>query len=169
MDSLFDKWKVRIPKYSERHKELFQSLSQKYGAEGEKKISLGKHFSSNYELYMFAFFFGLYNNELVPLTKEEKRIDFSHHIQFWGSKSTISTRKDFTNLQENIFIALIAKANIDLIALDKGELKEEEVLKELIATMEAYTNGGLHLIKELIDSDSDFFLKPTAFLDLILK
>lgn len=168
MESLFDKWKVRIPKYSERHKELFQSLSQKYGAEGEKKISLGKHFSSNYELYMFAFFFGLYNDELVPIPKEEKRIDFSHHIQFWGSKSTVNTRKDFTNLQENIFIALMAKANIDLIALDKGDLKEEDALKELIATMEAYTNGGLILIKEILEKNPDSFLKSTAFLDLIL-
>lgn len=169
MESLFDKWKIRIPKYSERHKELFEALSQKYGAEGEKKISLGKHFSSNYELYMFAFFLGLYNDKLVPIPKEEKRIDFSHHIQFWGSKSTVSSRKDFTNLQENIFIALMAKSNIDLIELDKGILSEEVALKELITTMESYTNGGLIMIRELLDSNSDFFLRSTSFLDLILE
>ena len=43
MTNLFEKWKTRIPKYSEAHKELFTSLSQKFGAEGEKKINLGKH------------------------------------------------------------------------------------------------------------------------------
>jgi hypothetical protein len=58
MKNLFDKWKNRIPKYSEVYKDLFISLSQKFGAEGEKKINLGKHFSTNYELYIYAFFLG---------------------------------------------------------------------------------------------------------------
>ena len=35
MKNLFEKWKTRIPKYSETHKDLFTSLSQKFGAEGE--------------------------------------------------------------------------------------------------------------------------------------
>ena len=56
MNNLFEKWKTKIPKYSEMHKDLFASLSQKFGAEGEKKINLGKHFSTNYELYTYAFF-----------------------------------------------------------------------------------------------------------------
>lgn len=56
MNNLFEKWKTKIPKYSESHKDLFSSLSQKFGAEGEKKINLGKHFSTNYELYTYAFF-----------------------------------------------------------------------------------------------------------------
>src|ERR1700748_747229 len=98
MENLFDKWKTKIPKYSEVHKELFTSLSQKFGAEGEKKINLGKHFSTNYELYMYAFFLGLYNNEFSPIPNGEKKTDFSHHIQHWGSKSN-ALRKDFTNLQ----------------------------------------------------------------------
>ena len=82
MESLFNKWKTKIPKYSEIHKDLFNSLSQKFGAEGEKKLNLGKHFSTNYELYTYAFFLGLYNEELIPIPEKEKRVDFSHHIQF---------------------------------------------------------------------------------------
>ena len=76
MKNLFEKWKTRIPKYSETHKDLFTSLSQKFGAEGEKKINLGKHFSTNYELYIYAFFLGLYNNEFAPIPDGEKKIDF---------------------------------------------------------------------------------------------
>ena len=169
MKSLFDKWKTRIPKYSEVHKDLFNSLSQKFGAEGEKKINLGKHFSTNYELYTYAFFLGIYNNELAPIPDGEKKIDFSHHIQHWGSKTTISTRKDFTNLQENMFIALLAKTQVDLIALEKGELSEDEAVKMLIKTMESYTNGGLILIKEKMEENSNYFLQPTSFLDMILE
>lgn len=86
MNNLFAKWKTRIPKYSEQHKDLFASLSQKYGAEGEKKISLGKHFSTNYELYMYAFFLGLYNDEFIPIPDGDKKVDFSHHIQYWEVK-----------------------------------------------------------------------------------
>jgi len=169
MKNLFDKWKTRIPKYSEAHKDLFTSLSQKFGAEGEKKINLGKHFSTNYELYTYAFFLGLYNNEFPPIPDGEKKTDFSHHIQHWGSKTTVSTRKDFTNLQENMFIALLAKTDIDLVALEKGELDEDDAVKSLIKTMESYTNGGLILIKEKLEENPNFFLQPTSFLNMILE
>ncbi len=168
MKNLFDRWKTRIPKYSEVNKDLFTSLSQKFGAEGEKKINLGKHFSTNYELYTYAFFLGLYNSEFAPIPEGERKTDFSHHIQHWGSKTTVSTRKDFTNLQENIFIALIAKTNIDLVALEKGELEEDEAVKLLIKTMESYTNGGLILIKEKLEENPNYFLQPTSFLNMIL-
>lgn len=167
MKNLFDKWKTRIPKYSEVHKDIFTSLSQKYGAEGEKKINLGKHFSTNYELYMYAFFLGLYNDEYSPIAQEHKKVDFSHHIQHWGSKSSL-LRKDFTSLQENMFIALVAKTDIDLIALEKGEIDEDEVVKMLIQTMESYTNGGLILIKEKLEDNPNYFLQPTSFLDMLL-
>jgi hypothetical protein len=169
MKNLFEKWKSKIPKYSESHKDLFISLSQKFGAEGEKKINLGKHFSTNYELYTYAFFLGLYNNEFSPIPDHEKKTDFSHHIQHWGSKTTVSTRKDFTNLQENMFIALLAKTDIDLIELEKGALDEDDTVKSLIKTMESYTNGGLILIKEKLEENPIYFLQPTSFLNMILE
>jgi len=158
MKNLFDKWKTKIPKYSVTHKNLFISLSQKFGAEGEKKINLGKHFSTNYELY-----------ELVSIPDEEKKIDFSHHIQYWGSKTTISLRKDFTNLQENMFMALVVKSDIDIIGLEKGEIEEDIIIKKLIHTMESYTNGGLILIKEKLEENPNYFLQPTSFLNMILE
>lgn len=169
MKNLFDKWKTKIPKYSESHKDLFISLSQKFGAEGEKKINLGKHFSTNYELYTYAFFLGLYNDEFAPIPNEEKKTDFSHHIQHWGSKTTISTRKDFTNLQENMFMALVTKSEIDIISLEKGEIDEDIIIKKLIHTMESYTNGGLILIKEKLEENPNYFLQPTSFLNMILE
>jgi hypothetical protein len=166
MNNLFDKWKTRIPNYSIKFKNLFLSLSQKYGAEGEKKSSLGKHFSTNYELYMYAFFLGLYNDEYSPIPKEEKKINFSHHIQYWGSKSGV--RKDFSNIQENIFMALVSKSDLNFIALEKGEISEDDAIKELIKTMEGYTNGGLTIISEKMEENSNYFLQPTSFLNMIL-
>jgi hypothetical protein len=168
MESLFDKWKTKIPKYSANHKDLFASLSQKFGAEGEKKLNLGKHFSTNYELFIYAFFLGLYENEFTPILAGEKKDDFSHHIQYWGNKTTSSNRKDFSNLQEYMFMALMAKADVDLIALDKGETSEEDVVKQLIHSMESYTNGGLNLIRDKINDNPNHFLNPTSFLEMIL-
>jgi hypothetical protein len=168
MENLFNKWKTKIPKYSEVHTDLFNSLSQKFGAEGERKVNLGKHFSTNYELYIFAFYLGLYNEEYIPIGDKERRLDFSHHIQYWGSKST-SVRKDFTIIQEYIFMSLVAKTDIDLIALDKGELSEEEAIKMLINALEAYANGGLTMIREKIEKNPNYFFQNTAFLNLILE
>jgi hypothetical protein len=169
MENLFDKWKTKIPKYAEEFRApLFDSLTKKFGGSEKSKVDLGKHFSNNYELYMYAFFLGLYNNELSPIAEKTKKVDFSHAIEFWGRKGTRLDRKDFTNLQEFIFTALIAKTDVDLIALEKGELSEEEVVKQLIQTMESYTNGGLTLIKEKIEENSSYFLQPTSFLNMIL-
>ncbi|NCO64575.1 MAG: hypothetical protein GW794_03835 [Flavobacteriales bacterium] len=67
-----------------------------------------------------------------------------------------------------MFIALIAKTDIDLIGLEKGELEEDEAVKSLIKTMESYTNGGLILIKEKLEENPNYFLQPTSFLNMIL-
>jgi hypothetical protein len=169
MNNLFDKWKTKIPKYSEEFRAiLFDSLSKKFGGSEKVKIDLGKHFSNNYELYMYAFFIGLYNEESPSFPEKAKKVDFSHPIQYWGSKGTRLDRKDFTNLQEYMFMALVAKTELNLIDLEKGEIDEEDIVKELIQTMESYTNGGLTIIKEKLEDNPNYFLQSTSFLNMIL-
>jgi hypothetical protein len=169
MENLFDKWKTKIPKYSEEYKEmLFESLSKKFGGSEKIKVDLGKHFSNNYELYIYAYFLGLYNNEFIPIPDNVIKVDFKYAISNWGSKGNRLERKDFTNLQEFIFTSLIAKTDVDLISLEKGEITEEEVIKQLIHTLESYTNGGLTLIKEKMEENSNYFLQHTSFLSMIL-
>ena len=65
-------------------------------------------------------------------------------------------------------MALLAKTDIDLIALEKGELEEDEAVKSLIQTMESFTYGGLILIKEILEENPNYFLQPTSFLNMIL-
>lgn len=170
MENLFDKWKTKIPKYSEEFREpLFDSLTKKFGGSERGKVDLGKHFSNNYELYIYAFFLGLYNDEFIPIPEKSKKVDFSHAIQFWGSKGSRIDRKDFTSIQEFIFTAVVAKSDVDLIALEKGDITEDEIVKQLIQTMESYTNGGLTLIKEKVEENSNYFLQPTSFLNMVLE
>lgn len=170
MDSLLEKWKEKIPKYDTPFREtLFDKLTRKGGGSERAREDRGKEFANNYELYMYAFFLGLYNDENSPIPEGNKKVDFSHAIQFWGSKGNRYDRKDFTNLQEYMFMALVAKTDIDLIALEKGETDEDSVIKQLIQTMESYTNGGLTLIKEKLEDNPNYFLQPTSFLNLILE
>jgi hypothetical protein len=169
MENLFDRWKTKIPKYDEQFREsLFESISKKGGGAEKTRVDLGKNFSNNYELYLYAFFLGLYNEEYSPIPDTSKKTDFNHAIQHWGSKSGRLERKDFTILQEYIFSALIAKTDIDVMALEKGEISEDEVSRQLIHTMEAFTNGGLVLIKEKLDGNPNYFLDPTSFLNQII-
>lgn len=168
MKSLFDKWKANTPKYDIVFREtLFDKLTRKGGGSEQTREDRGKPFANNYELYIYAFFLGLYNNEFSPIPENARKVDFSHAIQFWGSKRL--DRKDFTHLQENMFIALLAKTDIDLIALEKGELEDDDAAKLLIKTMESYTNGGLILIKDKLDDNPNYFLQATAFFDMILE
>jgi len=169
MDNLFNKWKVQIPKYNEEFREsLFDNLTKKGGGSEQTKVDLGKHFSNNYELYLYAFFLGLYNDEYLPISDSNKKTDFSHEIMHWGSKGGRFLRKDFTILQEFIFATLVAKTDLDFIKLEKGEISEKDAVKDLIYTMESYTNGGLTLIKEKLEDNPNLFLQPTAFLNMIL-
>ncbi len=168
MESLFDIWKTKIPKYNVKFKEnLFQQFSQYGGGAEKSKTYLGKHFANAYELYMYAFFLGLYKNELSPIGEGQKKIDFSHHIMYWGNKGNRLDRKDFSKLQAYMFMACVANTDIDFIALDKGEIEISDAVKALIETMESYTNGGLTLITEKLDDNPNYFLQLTAFLDFI--
>ncbi len=168
MDNLFDSWKVKVPSYSSKFKGLFNSFSHKGGAEGEKKINFGKNFSTNYELYIYAFFLGLYTDTKVSTNKDEKKVNFSHAIQNWGSKSRMD-RKDFTNLQEYIFMALVAKSNIDILELDKGNLSIENAVKLLLISLEQYTNGGLTIIVEKNEDNINPFIQSDSFLRLMIE
>lgn len=169
MQSLFDKWKSRIPNYREIYKDdLFIPLSNYGGGTAKTKYNLGRHFENGYELYMYAFFLGLYSDEFKPIDKDESKVNFRVPIQDWGKKTNRPGRVDFTELQEYIFAALVTKTDIDLIELEKGTLTDEEVVKNLLQIMEAYTNGGLMRISDKLEDSTMYFLQPPAFMNLII-
>jgi len=167
MDSLFDEWKTSIPKYSVKFKGLFSSLANKYTASSEKVVSLGKHFELQYELYTYAFFLGLYSNIRIGFGEVEKKTDFSNPIQTWGSKKT--TREDYTYIREYMFMAVVAKSDVDFLSLDKGEVESKVVVNQLITVLEEYVYGGLTIISEKIEDGINPFLTNDSFLQLLLK
>ena len=166
MENLFDLWKDNIPKYGKNFKNLFESVAKK-GSLGGDQRALGKHFDTNYEFYIFGFFYGLYMNEFIELKNVAKE-DFGQHIKYWGNKNS-PLRKDFSNLQGYIFAAIVAKTEIDFISLEKGDLDPKDVVKMLMNTFEGYTNGGLTLIDEKMKKSQNYFLQSAAFLNLIAE
>lgn len=164
---LMKKWATKIPKYDEKFSGLlFDNLTKKGGGSDKESRLLGKHFNTNYELYIYAFFLGLYSNQYEIIPEDAKRKDFSHAIQFWGSKTGRKERNEFTILQQYIFTSCIAKTEIDLLDLEKGILPVDDVVKKLIETLESYTNGGLKLIQEAMEKPN-FGLSDRSFLDLM--
>jgi hypothetical protein len=167
MESLFDLWREKIPNYGENFKPLFELIALK-GSQGGNRVGLGKHFETNYELYTYAFFLGLNKNEFTPIQEKTKKVNFSHHIKFWGNKSS-GARKDFSSIQKYMFAAVVAKTEIEFIKLEKGELGQDEIVKKLMYTFEAYTNGGLTLIQEEMNENPNRFLQSTVFMNMLIS
>jgi hypothetical protein len=169
MNNLFSVWASRTPNYDGRFKNtLFKGKAYKGKTDEIKIENLGKHFSTQYELYIYAFFLGLYNDEFIEIPEDANKSNFGYPIQNWGSKNSIG-REPFTELQEYMFVALIAKTDVDFIALEKGDMKVRKFVDYLIHTMESYTNGGLILLERKGEENPNYNLTSTAFLDLIIQ
>jgi len=166
--SLFEDWSNRVPKYDSIYKEiLFKEITQYGGGTDEGRTNKGKDFENGYELYIYAFFLGLYNDEFHPISKKNKKADFNHKISLWGNKGNRVLRNDFSEIQKYMFMACIAKSDVDFIALEKGKIEVSKVALQLIETMESYTNGGLEMISLKLETQRTLFDQPTGFFDLI--
>ena len=63
----------------------------------------------------------------------------------------------------------IISTDVDLIALDKGEISSRKVVDQLMEKMEQYANFGFSYIAEKMEDDPNYFFKETAFLHLFLS
>ncbi len=168
MDSIFNKWKTRVPQYRVEYQNIFEFLGRKGGGSEIAKEDQGKSFSNYYEVYIYAFFLGLYNDEKIEIEKGQDKKGFGQAIEYWGNMKAIG-RKDYSSIQEYIFTALIVKSDIDLLELENFDEKGvEKTVRGLISLMENYTNGGLSILKEKYDENPGFFFNKEVFVDMIL-
>lgn len=72
-------------------------------------------------------------------------------------------------MRSYIFIALVAKTDIDWISLDKGDIKVNMVVAQLIGTMEEYANYGLSVMEDKLNEDKGYFFSHRSFLDMFLQ
>ncbi|MDP3928812.1 MAG: glycoside hydrolase family 15 [Bacteroidota bacterium] len=168
-ETLYEIWAKRNPKFETRFESiLFREFTEYGGGSVESMASRGKIFGSGYELYIYAYFVGLYANKQRAISSESKVL--GQPIQYWGNLESKKLRKAYPKLRDFIFTSLIAKTEkLDLIELEKGNITERKSVDFLIETMENYANYGFYLMEEKIKDNPNFFFRNTGFLNLILS
>lgn len=166
MESLFELWGKRNPEWEKRYQTTIMDVFTDYGKGVNQYQDIrGKIFGAGYEIYIIAFFIGLYYDQTKPLVDDKsKRKVLGQAIMYWGNVENRMGRNSYGKIREYMFAALIAKTNVDLIALDKGEISARSVVDELITKMEQYANFGFDYIEEQLENDPNHFFKESAFL-----
>lgn len=164
MDLLYKAWSESMDYFYEE--QFYEPIVKKYtqfriyGA--DRRESRGRVFSNGLEIYLFAFFIGLYKDERRPL--QGKKRNFRMEVFRWGHVGEAG-RKKYDEIQDYIFAALIAKSDIDLISLDKGRMDVEEVVSILMTTLNEYANTGFYEIAARIEKAEDYFLVYNNFFE----
>lgn len=170
-ERLFDIWAKRNPRFERQYDDSIIKLFTDYGRGSSSfQESRGKIFGAGFEIYIVAFFIGLYFDERIELdTNKDNTKSFGHAIQFWGNKETKGLRKNYSKIQQYMFIALVARSEVDFISLDKGDIKDSKVVDTLIATMEEYANFGFSYINDKMKESPGYFFSNSAFLDIFMS
>jgi len=165
-------WAERVPNYNAGYQIIFDKLANKANEGGDREemaSETGKVFATQYELYIYAFFLGLYANERQESTSKS---NFGHKISEWGKKSRKSLRESFIEIQDFMFISLITMSDINFIELERS-IDENEIKKavsKLNDLMESFANGGLQLIQDKLEDNENYFISSLeAPLNFLLK
>lgn len=170
-EKLIDIWGRRNPEFEVRYEESIIKMFCDYGkGSSDFQESRGKLFGAGYEIYIIAFFIGLYFDKRRELIDNpNKRKTFGHALQYWGNQENRRNRKSYGKIREYIFVALVARSDINFIELDKGKISKSKAVDKLITTMEEYANYGFHYMEDKLIDNPDYFYKNSAFLDLFLS
>ncbi len=164
--TLYDLWAKRNPKWETRFEPILRQLTDYGVGSSELNAPRGKILGAAYELYIYAFFVGLYANKKRELKGDSKVL--GQPIMYWGNLENKKHRKAYPKLREYIFTALIAKTDLDLIALEKGDITDNKAVDMLKDTMEQFANYGFYLIEEKMQNNPNYFYQNTSFLNIIL-
>ena len=166
MESIYELWGKRNPEWEKRYQTSIMDVFTDYGkGVNQYQDVRGKIFGAGYEIYILAFFIGLYYNQTKPLVEDKaKRKVLGQAIMYWGNVENRLGRNSYAKIREYIFAALVAKTDIDWIALDKGDITPRSVVDQLIDKMEQYANFGFDYIQEKLEDDQNHFFKESAFL-----
>ncbi len=170
-DRIIDVWGRRNPKFEKKYEQSVLRILSDYGVgASENTYAKGKLLGAAYEVYILAFFIGLYAGKKLQLTEDAAELKtLGQPLDKWGNLDSKKYRKAYPEIRNYIFVALVAKTDIDWIALDKGEIKVTTVVTNLIKTMEEYANYGFEVIADKLKQDADYFYSTRAFLDLFLE
>lgn len=169
-EKLYDIWATRNPQWEKRYEDSIIKTFCDYGRGATNlREDRGKIFGGGYEIFIVAFFIGLYFNQKRKLNEDnQKRKSFGQPIQYWGNLDSVKGRRAYPKLREYIFTALIARTDIDFIALEKGEITPRKAVDMLMQTMEEYANFGFHFMEDKLIDDPNYFFREASFLEIFL-
>lgn len=170
-EKIIDIWGRRNPRFEKKYEQSVMRVISDYGigASGNTGVK-GKILGAGYEPYIMAFFIGLYANKRIPLSEDVNELKgLGQPLQYWGNLDSKKFRKAYSGLRSYIFIALVAKTDVDWIALDKGDIKVNNVVTSLVETMEEYANYGFFVMEEKLKEDPSYFFSHRSFLDIFLQ
>lgn len=166
-ERIYDNWAKRNVYFETDLEDSVIRQIADYGSGATKfNASRGYSLGGGYEAYILAFFLGLYSNKRRPIEGEKKT--FGQPIQHWGNLESRGERKAYPRLREYIFAAAVARTDIDLLALERGEIPLSTAISAIIKTMDEYANYGFHLLKEKLEEDKHFFTSNASFLSLFM-
>ncbi len=170
MEKLYDLWANRNPEYEIKYDDSIIKTFCDYGRGTTVFQEVrGKIFGAGYEILIIAFFIGLYKDQRKHLVGDtSKRKILGQPIKFWGNIDSKPGRVSYSEIRKYMFAALVARSDVDLIALDKGEVSNRKVVDVLMVTMEEYINWGLDYMAEKMEDNPNYFFKDTAFLRVFL-
>ena len=170
-EKLIDIWGRRNPRFEKKYEQSVLRIISDYGiGASENTGTKGKALGAGYEAYIMAFFIGLYSNRKLSLSEDSDNLKvLGQPIQFWGNLDSKKFRKAYSGLRSYIFIALVAKTDVDWVALVKGDIKVNSVVTSLVETMEEFANYGFSVMEEKLKEDSSYFFSHRAFLDIFLQ
>lgn len=90
METLYELWGKRNPNWEEKYQDSVISVFADYG-KGVNKFNevKGKTFGAGYEVFILAFFIGLYHNQTKPLIEDSSKIkNFGWAISNWGTQES---------------------------------------------------------------------------------
>lgn len=170
-EKLIDVWGKRNPRFEKKYEMSVLRVISDYGVGASvNTLAKGKILGAGYEPYIIAFFIGLYSDRKLPLTEVSDDVkSLGQPLLYWGNLDSKKNRHAYSGLRSYIFIALVAKTDIDWIALDKGDIKVETVVTQLVSTMEEYANYGFSVMEEKLKEDKGYFFSHRSFLDIFLQ
>ncbi|MCB9017727.1 MAG: glycoside hydrolase family 15 [Prevotellaceae bacterium] len=170
-ESLYEIWAKRNPEWEIRYENnIIKTFCDYNRGATSMREDRAKILGAGYEIFIVAFFIGLYYNQKKPLTTENrKRKSFGWAIQNWGNIESRGGRKPYPKLREYIFAALVARTDVDFIALDKGEITARKAVDMLMQTMEEYANFGFHFMEDKLIDNPGYFYASNAFLEVFLS
>lgn len=151
-------YKMR-PQYLIELDSLVNQYSQYGGGSEKEKYTANKSFSSVYEIYIYSFFVGLYNNKRYEPSDSDELKSF-WEVESWKPRPLV----------DYLLACAIAESDFDMASaerIDNNELSGE--IGKLKYTIESYANGGLNYIGAMLDDDPDQRGNEYFFIELLGK